>query len=191
MPEAIRDATFLEYVEAFAPLLGALLIALAGLSAYLLNVRLRDRHRIEERNNFASALAGELSAIFSLVEQKNYVRDFRAVRRRLNRGEDARVFPRHVGEKFFLVFEQNAERIALLPAPLPGQVTRIYTLLRGIQDDLRTTLTNDWNEAPKAYRLQTIDHVIEQLKTAIAEGGLVLEEIEALVGKSPRRSPQS
>ena len=170
--------------------MGALLIALAGLAAYMLNVRLRDRRRIEERNNFASALGGELSAIFSLIEQKKYLRDFRAVRRCLARGEDVTIFPRHVGERFFHVFEQNAERIASLPTPLPGQVTRIYTLLRGVQDDLRTTLSAEWNGAPAAYRLQTIDHIIAQLKTAIADGARVLEEIDALVG-TPSTSPSA
>lgn len=190
MPDAIRDPTLLEYIRALTPLLGAILIALAGFSAYLLNSRARTRRHIEERRNFASALAGELSAIFTLIDQKKYIRDFRAVRRGLRAGEDVRVFPRHVGERFFHVFEQNADRIATLPTPLPGQVTRIYALLRGIQDDLRTTLTADWNGAPPDYRIRTIDHIITQLKMALAEGDLVRRELDALTGptaKSRRR----
>jgi hypothetical protein len=43
-----------------------------------------------------------------------------------------------IRENYFVVYEKNVDKIGLLPAPLPQQISTLYTVFKALKEDLTT-----------------------------------------------------
>src|SRR5438309_630991 len=93
-------------------------------------------HR-QQRINLMSALAGELRAILTVVEERQLLQTLQTVIDQIRIQQTSLFFPVWVGEMHNLVFRQNADKLGSLRAPLPERIVAVHYRIGSVILELR------------------------------------------------------
>lgn len=134
----------------------------------------REWEIAQERKALASALLGEVEAIFSIIEARRYEAAFAGALRAWSMyvAYADWLAPRPtlpyipVREDYFAVFTSNTDKVGLLPTPLPQQLTQLYIMLRSIKEDFLSINEGLWKEEPGEEVVEFIRDVKVLLKEA-------------------------
>ena len=170
--EQLRDLHFV------ASVVGGVLTLCGAIGATFWTKRLE---RVSDKTNLASAFIGELMALKTVVERRQYVTNLKQCIKWVEDNKQCYPFYFTVKEDFFAVYLQNTAKIGLLPAPIPEKISIIYGLIFSIIEDVNDLRPNYDHWATKndyqflLFRYQgmidlgetlltNIDHLIPELR---------------------------
>jgi hypothetical protein len=150
----------------------------------------KQLERASDKKNLASALIGELMALKTVVEGRQYVTVLKQCIKWIEANKQCYPFYYTVKEDFFAVYLQNTARIGLLPAPIPEQVAITYGLIFSIIEDLndlrlnydRYAAKNDYQFLLFRYKgmLDFGEKLFVQLDELLPKLRLISEEVNYL-----------
>jgi len=121
--------------------------------------------------NIASAFRGEVSAILTLYQRKEYLSLHKKRLRAWKKSGDEVSFPSDYEERTRnRIYQSNAAQIGLLPDPVPSKIATFYTLLDAVQKSLSKmsggALESKSRDAKLAYYRDFISTMDEMLDLA-------------------------
>jgi len=112
-------------------LLGGLLVAVPSVWSTL-------RADRRERRNVASAFRGEIGAVLSSYDTRQYLSLHRERLQTWETTDEPVAFSRDFEERRYdQIYRANADRVGVLPDPIPQHIATFYTLLDAVHEDLR------------------------------------------------------
>lgn len=174
---------FLEYLKAIGPTTVVIAAIITVTGAYLLERNKRKRERKGTRTSVMSALAGEISGVATLCETE-YLPDLSAAAKRMSRGLEYNFGPRSSTVNFFPVFEKHVKSLGLLDAPLPAEVSNLYSRLFAMQENMRTMTTPGWELLPRARRQMLLRQWVKNMDALVCDGETLADKLT-----SPRPRP--
>jgi hypothetical protein len=91
----------------------------------------------QKRINLRSALAGELRAILTVVDERRVLPALENVIDHIRMHQTVLFFPVWLGDMHNLVFRQNADKLGSLPAPLPERVVAVHYRIGSVALELQ------------------------------------------------------
>jgi hypothetical protein len=90
----------------------------------------------------------------------------------------ARPINRYFGQQCFAVYLGNVAKIGMLPDQLPAQISRVYSLLFSILEDIKFLNTIEWY---REYPERVFDHVMTIQKNLLEWGNDLIKGIESVL----------
>jgi hypothetical protein len=122
-----------------ASVVGGVLTLCGAIGATFWTKRLEQA---SDKKNLASAFIGELMALKTVVEGRQYVTNVKECIKWVDDNKQCHPFYFTVKEDFFAVYLQNTAKIGLLPAPIPEKISIIYGLIFSIIEDVNDLRAN-------------------------------------------------
>ncbi len=144
-------------------LLGGVLTFLGGILGSFL---IQRSQRNAEKENLASAFYGEIGAVLSLIESRQYIQILAELAERIKapEPEDKYNFFENRDDKFGF-YENSVGKIGLLSAPIPEKLISFYALATAAYDDLK----NLDNLKAKGYDALTEGRYVQELIALLNE----------------------
>jgi len=131
MQASLNSASYLPLLQTLA---GGLLTFLGGLLGSFL---IQRAQRKTETESLASALYGEISASLLVLERRRYIQILSEALPGIKaRGKAGLSYFEISDGGSFSVYEKNADKIGLLPNPLPERIFLFYGMITGALNDL-------------------------------------------------------
>ncbi|QQE10023.1 hypothetical protein JD969_10895 [Planctomycetota bacterium] len=118
---------------------------LGGGIAYFATMSVNKRKYELERQQVASAIAGEIASILKIVEIRKYYTDAEHMLENLrtNPGSVENIWVPAMNENYFIVFESNSGKLGMLPKNVAGRVVAFYTLCKSVKEDMVHSVGKD------------------------------------------------
>jgi transcriptional regulator with PAS, ATPase and Fis domain len=162
-----------DFIPLFQVLLGGLLTFLGGIAG---NILIQRSQRQSEKRNIASAFAGEIGALLSIVEKRDYTKGIKDIIESIKQTQEKKKFYFKARKNYFNIFEKNAEKIGLLDVPLPEKITTFYIQAFAILEDIE-------NEEVLERELNDIIYFHEELLNLFEETIKLGKEILSIINK--------
>lgn len=167
---------------AIAGLIGASIGAGAALGGAYITVQgsltVQKRQRQAERESIASAFYGEINALLSIIQTRQYIKGIEESLSRLQQTKAlGSLYSFRVTRSYFNVYEKSVDKIGLLPVPLPERIAFLYTIGFAILEDvdfINATPVGNW-EAPEIRDL--LQELLDLFREAVNSG----QEIQASI----------
>jgi hypothetical protein len=98
---------------------------------------LADRRKFKrERQQAASLFGGELQGILYVMIDRKYLEGMQQTVQYMEETRELKPFHVSVNQNFFHAFHKYLDKAALLPVPIPGQISLIYSLIFSLLEDV-------------------------------------------------------
>ncbi|MDZ7713633.1 MAG: hypothetical protein U5L06_11205 [Rhodovibrio sp.] len=122
------------------------------------------RKRIkEESRRLASAFLGEIIAIRRIVEIRDYQETIKKCAYNAEKYGNVAVPKIDVRQNYLIVYENNTDRLGLLPSKIIVRLSILYTAIKSVLEDFATFSENDYdNEDPEqlAIQLRELEQIV-------------------------------
>jgi len=170
---------------AIAGLFGAFIGVVAASVGAIITVRgsltVQKRQRQAERESIASAFYGEISALLSIIQTRQYIKGIEESLSHLQQTKAlGSLYSFRVTRSYFNVYEKSVDKIGLLPVPLPEKIAFLYTIAFAILEDvdfINATQVGNW-EAPEIRDF--LQELLDLFREAVNSGQEIQASIEDL-----------
>jgi hypothetical protein len=156
---------------------GALAVSGGFLSTWCLE---RRRHSLESRT-LAYAFRGELLALISIVETRDYAGNIRGVIAEMERSNQPILFRVSVRRENSNVFKGNVNKIGVLKNPLPELVARFYVQANAILEDFEDYRDGSRSHANAAALLFGYKELLALMENTTSLSREIVSQIDVLI----------
>ena len=103
--------------------------------AWLASVVSKNRDRAHESRQIAKAFKGEMEAIVSILELRNYQAGLRVAAENCLKLDEVQVYAVSVQKEYFAVYKANIGKLGWLEGGLPEQIAVFYTHANSLLED--------------------------------------------------------
>lgn len=162
-----------------AVIIGGLLATAGGIVSALIIER--QRRKVDSRN-LALAFKGEISAILEHLKFRNYDKRFGEVIEQIEESGQPFFMAFRLRYTYDRIYEENAERVGMLPGNLPEQIPFFYTLMLSVMEDMASLGDGTYASLDLNVLLRIYRDARRSLQTLATQGEATLQEIERLYG---------
>lgn len=156
-------------------LLGGLLVAVPSVWSTL-------RADRRERRNVASAFRGEIGAVLSLYDTRQYLSLHCERLQTWETTDEPVVFSRDFEERRYdQIYRANADRVGVLPDPIPQHIATFYTLLDAVHEDLGKMSRGVFGDQDRVSKLAFYRHFVQVMRQMLDAGKTVEAELASLI----------
>lgn len=167
----------------YIPILAALITGACSFAgAWLATIFGKRSERRHEARQLAKAFKGELSAIVSILELRNYQAALRKCADKCIEFDQVHIFAVSAQQEYRAIYKSNASKIGCLPQGLPEQIAIVYTQATSLLEDFHSSIELQAGRKPlsilgspvqaaERYRriADHIEQIIDMAKKTIAE----------------------
>ena len=135
------------------------------------------RERSHTRESLKSAFMGEISAMATQNTVLGRIETWEYHVNSLKQGEDHCVVMEQP-ERHFVVFEANADKLGMLPAPLPGKVSTFYATANALRSNLRQLACPKAERFSVAEQIRSLDIVLKRWREWSALGTEIIADLK-------------
>ena len=152
-----------------------------GIAGSLLSQAWLELYRTRKaRETLALAFEGEIGALLQIIETRGYVEALRRARERTKTSGMVHQYFFRARREYFKVFEADVGRIGTLKPPLPLLVSRFYTQVNAIIEDMEVFEGVDPAGIDPKLAVTAYDQLLVIFESMIATGHKVILEISRL-----------
>ncbi len=152
---------------------------MGGTGAFLGNYFSKLRELKTERKSLAFAFLGEISAIRTIVEKRQYIEFLHKLIEHIKTTGENRIPIIPVQLNYFNVFNANVGKIGLLEAPLSQMIVTFYSQANSILEDLREMREGRLNNYPIQDTLATLTRLLQLFEDTKGLGEKIIQEINS------------
>ncbi|MBD2232234.1 hypothetical protein [Phormidium tenue] len=165
-----------DYIPLFQTLIGGLLTFIGGL---LGSVLIQQRQRHLERKSLASAFHGEIQALIGIVQKRQYIQGIKNAINDLKSGKRI-TYQMRVTRKYFNVYDENLDKIGILPCPLPEMIVELYTIMTAVLEDLDVINESEFYDADPEVVISHLSELKSLFEYAIESGMKISQKIKSM-----------
>ncbi len=179
MTSPAESVSFLTYFQPLIPVIvGGLLTFMGGVLGPHIIEKLKHNR---DAKNLAFAFRGELIAIRTIVNHRNYLGHLTEIIEHVKATNEPFIFKVNVRQNYFNVYEKNVDKLGLLPSPLPELISTFYTQAKSVLEDLESLRNGDFstsdtdlvNVYEELYNLlystmKLVDTITQEIETAFS-----------------------
>lgn len=164
--------------------IGAVVGALAGTGGRLLEWWFRERR---QTRRMARALRGELEALLSILDEREYASKMRESASEIRREERISIPGVAARQDFFSVFQAKVAELGRLEGELPAQIAEVYVLMKAIVEDFTSLNEIDAQDIrDEVQRLQRFGDQAE-FRRRLQEWASVLDGLADLIDRTAEK----
>lgn len=153
-------------------LLGGFLAIAGGIAGSVVPIILQNRR---ERRALAYSLAGEISSLIEIAEQRKYEQFFEAIIANVKATKQPWFVKVRIEQQYFTVYEANASKIGLLPKETARNVAKFYVYAKSFIEDVTDKDFSPKSEEESIQRLSGALHILRLCREC---GNKVVKELE-------------
>jgi hypothetical protein len=138
-------------------LLGGFLAIAGGIAGSVVPIVLQNRR---ERRALAYSLAGEISSLIEVAEQRKYEQSIEAIIQNVKTTKQPWFVTVRIEQHYFTVYEANANKIGLLPKETARNVAKFYTYAKSFIEDVTDKSFSPKSEEESIQRLSGALHIL-------------------------------
>lgn len=169
-------------VQLVSVVVGGLLATVGSIATTTLLERFRQRR---ESRNLALAFKGELTALVTLIEEREYVERFAQVIDQIESTREPFYVPFRIRFKYDRVYDANVDRIGLLKPPLPEQLPLFYTRMTSIMEDLISLGDGTYTQIDIDQLLRIYRFAHDMLASSVTHGREIIAAIRTAYALGP------
>lgn len=153
-------------------LIGGFLAIAGGIAGNVVPIVLQNRR---ERRSLAYSLAGEISSLLEIAEQRKYEQFVEEIIQHVKATKQPMFINVRIEQSYFIAYEANASKIGLLPKETARNVAKFYTYAKSFIEDV-----TDKDFSPKSVEesIQRLSGVLHMLRLCRESGNSVVKELE-------------
>lgn len=178
-----RAITWVEIVGAIAPSASIVGLIGAAVAGYIFNRRFEKEKNAEESRRLASAFLGEIIAIRKIVDIRDYGATINRCAYNAEHYGHTSVPKIKVRQNYLIVYENNTDRLGLLPSEVVVRLSILYTAIKSVLEDFATFSDNNYENAePDKIAVQLRD--LEQIFIGVlALSDVLIRELSEHAGE--------
>lgn len=163
---------------ALAPVIVGGLLAIVG--GFLSTVMIENRRRRTEARNLALAFKGEIVALRSHIEERDYAARFQQVIEQMEATRQPFFMPFRIRFSYDSVYQSNVSKVGLLEGSLPELVPTFYTYLHSLMEDLNNIGEGVYADLDLDVLLRIHKDLQHVLVKTTALGEQIMQEVDRL-----------
>ena len=153
-------------------LVGGFLAIAGGIAGSVVPIVLQNRR---ERHALAYSLAGEISSLIEIAEQRKYEQSIEAIIQLVRATKQPLFVSVRIEQHYFVVYEANASKIGLLPKETARNVAKFYTYAKSFIEDVTDSNFSPKSEDESIQRLSGALHILRLCREC---GHCAVKELE-------------
>lgn len=165
---------FQGFIPLLATVLGAI-IALGG--AFWSTIVIERRREKRQAKNLASAFYGEITALRSIVEKRNYVDGLKQIISVMKTTGNPLQYDVPIEMRYFNVWKENVSNIGILEDPLPADIAIFYTQCNSVLEDFKAIRDGVLDGSDVGALIGFYNNLLELLNDTLRLGEKILSRI--------------
>ena len=175
MASPTESASFLtQFQPLIQVIVGGLLTFMGGVLGPHIIEKLKHNR---DAKNLAFAFRGELIAIRTIVNHRNYLGHLTQIIEHVKATNEPFIFKINVRQNYFNVYEKNVDKLGLLPNPLPELISTFYTQAKSVLEDLQSLRDGDFS-SPNTDLVDVYEELYNLLYNTMKLVDTITQEIE-------------
>ena len=161
----------------YLPIVAAIAACLLIIGALTRNTWLELFRARKLKRALALALQEEVRTLLDIFEKRGYIEGLRTAKAQTEATGKFQAYHFKAQQKYFTVFETNAEQIVMLRPPLSELVTRFYAQAKFILDDMERFEKLDPATVDPVQAIAAYDEVLGVFEGTISLGRRIVQEV--------------
>jgi hypothetical protein len=164
--------------QAIFQLVAVIVGGLIAITGGLLSNLIIERQKMGKQSyNLALAFRGEITAIMELIKERNYIERYSQVVQQIEESGEPFFMPIRIRYEYDRVYAENVERIGILKAPLPEEISIFYTRLNSILEDMVSLGDGTFAEVELDLLLRIYQDAKAAIEKTLTQGEAIIKKI--------------